>query len=191
MKFWVKVVGLRLNPQSPSESAPALSPYSVQNCPNILTKHSKDGVQKAPQLQNMAHQWHQEEIHMSQLIMDVRPAKTQISLIIRPVWSESSLYAHWVTKDPNFLHANRSHMLFCWFCQGFCHLLMCLNIAGRVANSVGPDQTPRSVASDQVQSISSGLSIEIPLQWRKKWLESNEHTHTTKDSRRVKFSRQG
>ena len=38
--------------------------------------------------------------------MTVHPAKTQISLGIRPVWSESSLYAHWVAKDPSFLHAD-------------------------------------------------------------------------------------
>ena len=36
----------------------------------------------------------------------VRPAKTQISLDIRPVWSEPSLCALWVVKDPNFLQAN-------------------------------------------------------------------------------------
>ena len=36
----------------------------------------------------------------------VRTAKTQISLDIRPVWSESSLYAHWAAKDPSFLHAD-------------------------------------------------------------------------------------
>ena len=36
----------------------------------------------------------------------VRPAKTQISLGIRPVWSESSLCAQWVAKDPSFLHAD-------------------------------------------------------------------------------------
>ena len=35
----------------------------------------------------------------------VHPAKTQISLGIRPVWSESSLCAQWVPKDPGFLHA--------------------------------------------------------------------------------------
>ena len=35
----------------------------------------------------------------------VRPAKTQISLGIRPVWSESSLCAQWVAKDLSFLHA--------------------------------------------------------------------------------------
>ena len=36
----------------------------------------------------------------------VRPAKTQISLGIRLVWSESSLCAQWVAKDPSFLHAD-------------------------------------------------------------------------------------
>ena len=38
--------------------------------------------------------------------MIVHQAKTQISLGIRPVWSESSLFAHWVAKDPSFLHAD-------------------------------------------------------------------------------------
>ena len=37
----------------------------------------------------------------------VRPAKTQISLGIHPVWSESSLCTQWVAKGPSFLHANR------------------------------------------------------------------------------------
>ena len=36
----------------------------------------------------------------------VRPAKTQISLGIRPVWSETSLCAQWVAKDQSFLHAD-------------------------------------------------------------------------------------
>ena len=36
--------------------------------------------------------------------MTVRQAKTQISLGMRPVWSESSLCAHWLAKDPSFLH---------------------------------------------------------------------------------------
>ena len=36
----------------------------------------------------------------------VRPAKTQISLGICPVWSESSPCAQWVAKDPSFLHAD-------------------------------------------------------------------------------------
>ena len=36
----------------------------------------------------------------------VYPAKTQISLGIHPVWSESSLYSQWVAKGPMFLHAD-------------------------------------------------------------------------------------
>ena len=35
-----------------------------------------------------------------------RPAKTQISLGIRPVWSESSLCTQWEAKDTNFLHVD-------------------------------------------------------------------------------------
>ena len=38
--------------------------------------------------------------------MSVRPAKTQISLGICPVWSESSLCTQWVAKVPSFLHAD-------------------------------------------------------------------------------------
>ena len=36
----------------------------------------------------------------------VRPAKTQIRLSIRPVWSESSLCTLWVAKDPLLLNAD-------------------------------------------------------------------------------------
>ena len=36
----------------------------------------------------------------------MRPAKTQISLGIHPVWSESSLSTQWVAQDPSFLHAD-------------------------------------------------------------------------------------
>ena len=38
--------------------------------------------------------------------MTVHPAKTQISLGSRPVWSESLLCAYWVAKDLSFLHAD-------------------------------------------------------------------------------------
>ena len=36
----------------------------------------------------------------------VHPAKTQISLGIHPVWSESLLCTQWVAKDSSFLHAD-------------------------------------------------------------------------------------
>ena len=38
--------------------------------------------------------------------MSARPANTQISLGIRPVWSESSLWAQRVAKDQSILHAD-------------------------------------------------------------------------------------
>ena len=38
--------------------------------------------------------------------MTVCPVKTQISLGIHPVWSESSLCTQLVAKDPSFLHAD-------------------------------------------------------------------------------------
>ena len=71
--------------------------------------------------------------------MIVRPAKTQISLGIRPVSSESSLGAQWVAKDPSFLQADSQdwadwadaqadlslcwvHMPFCLFCHEEAHI---------------------------------------------------------------------
>ena len=38
--------------------------------------------------------------------MTVRPAKTQISLVIHPVWSEYWVCAQCVAKDPSFLHVD-------------------------------------------------------------------------------------
>ena len=64
----------------------------------------------------------------------MHPAKTQLSLGIRPVWSEYSLCAQWVAKDPSYLHAlsedwsdwanaqadlslRWAHSSFFWFCH--------------------------------------------------------------------------
>ena len=44
----------------------------------------------------------------------VHPAKTQISLGIRTVWSESLLCSQRVAKDPSFLHGDS----FGWLCWG-------------------------------------------------------------------------
>ena len=49
--------------------------------------------------------WH-EPRHDKTNKVSVRPAKTQISLGIRPVWSDYSLCAQWVAKDPSFLRAD-------------------------------------------------------------------------------------
>ena len=61
----------------------------------------------------------------------MRLAKTQISLGIRPVWSESLLCAQWVAKDPSFLHADsedsdqtgRMPRLICVFAERTCHFV--------------------------------------------------------------------
>ena len=63
--------------------------------------------------------------------MTVRPVKTQISLGILPVWSESSLCAQWEAKDPSFLHADsedsdqtgRMPRLIWVFAGGTCHFV--------------------------------------------------------------------
>ena len=47
-----------------------------------------------------------EPLHDKTNKVTVHPAKTQISLGIRPVGSESLLCAQWVAKDSNFLHVD-------------------------------------------------------------------------------------
>ena len=88
----------------------------------------------------------------------VHPAKPQISLGNCIVWSESSLCAQWVAKDPSFLHADSEdadqtgwmprliwvlagrtmlHMPICWFCHKAAHLYSYLNAANgpKVSNT--------------------------------------------------------
>ena len=55
--------------------------------------------------------WNSRRNYMSRLMTkltkwSVRPAKTQISLGIRPVCSEPSLCIQWVAKNPTFLHVD-------------------------------------------------------------------------------------
>ena len=64
--------------------------------------------------------------------------------VFRPFWSESSLQAQWVAKDPRFLHANSedwsdwagaqsgpslrwAHMPLCWFCHEAAHFTLYLS----------------------------------------------------------------
>ena len=78
--------------------------------------------------------WQNELPHDNTNTMTVHPAKTQISMGIRPVWSESLLFAQWVVKDPRFLYADSEDSdqtglmpdwsesslgarSFCWFCH--------------------------------------------------------------------------
>ena len=77
------------------------------------TKHGKFLVNAAGQVSDLPKVDYDEWLittyelpHDKTNIMTVRPVKTQISLGIRLVWSESSLGTHWVAKDPSFLHAD-------------------------------------------------------------------------------------
>ena len=81
--------------------------------PNLAPRHFKDhtGVMLTVKHHNSYKVYHvclpvwSAPRHDKTNIMSVRPAKTQISLGIRPVWSESSQCAQWVAKDPSFLRA--------------------------------------------------------------------------------------
>ena len=62
----------------------------------------------------------------------VCPAKTPITLGIRPVWSESLLCTQWVAKDPSFFHADsedsdqngRMPRLIWVFAECTCHFVL-------------------------------------------------------------------
>ena len=71
--------------------------------------------------------------------MSVRPAKTQISLGIRPVWSESSLCAQWVAKGPRFLHAD-TRKICCNHPKIWTKMALTSNRPRQKCNSVDPDQ---------------------------------------------------
>ena len=94
---------------------------------------------------------------------------TQISLGIRPVWSESSLCAQWVAKDPSFLHANTLIRLggcpgrsesslgahsFCWFYHEVAHL-------DRVKRIwyLSPMRTAKVQASLRIRAVSPEPSL--------------------------------
>ena len=69
--------------------------------------------------------------------VSVCPAKTQISLGICPVWSESLLCAQWVAKDPRFLHADSEYSdqtgrmpRLIWVFTGCTHTLLVLSCCG-------------------------------------------------------------
>ena len=95
--------------------------------------------------------------HVKTNKVNVRPAKTQISLGIRPVWSEwcpgwseSSLCAQWVAKGPRFLHADsedsdqtgRMHRLI-WVFTGRTVILLVLSCRGSYMGLVeASDQEP-------------------------------------------------
>ena len=66
---------------------------------HLITLRSKKSERNEPQLDKTNK-------------VTVRPAKTRISLGIHPVWSDSSLCAQWVAKNPSFLHVDSEDSVF-------------------------------------------------------------------------------
>ena len=96
----------------------------------------------------------------------VRPAKTQISLGIRPVWSESSLCALWEAKDPSFFHADSEDWsdsadaqagLSLRWTHGFCHALAHMFLGPVVQSVVSLTSSLRvislTVLADSIHNI--------------------------------------
>ena len=102
----------------------------------------------------------------------VRPMKTQISLGICLVWSESSLCAQWVAKDLNFLHADSKDWSD-WADAGLgAHdILKVLSCAGSnicmfsdVATRIFP-QTSKTLTSPDVQASGRLWCLSMVLFW--------------------------
>ena len=117
--------------------------------------------------------------------MTVHPAKSQISLGIRPIWSESLLCAQWVAKDPSFLHADSkdwpdwgvaqadlslrwAHMPFCWFCHDAAHFFF-----GFTCTCLAASIFPRSISREPEVSRALTLSGSISrARWQNFWANS-------------------
>ena len=107
------------------------------------------------------------------------PATPQISLGIRPVWSESSLCAQWVGKDSSFLHADSedsdqtgrmSRLIWVfdghtWFCHEAAHYCNDRRYSDRQvwANSVHPGSTLFAVQSASYGSIRIWLNHTVQI----------------------------
>ena len=79
-----------LFPQKEFQTKTSLSLGHLDQIWKMLYKRKYSGVWKTKK----------EPPHDKTNKITVHPAKTQISLDIRPVWSESSLWAQWVGQDP-------------------------------------------------------------------------------------------
>ena len=107
----------------------------------------------------------------------VRPARTQISLGIWSDWSESSLCAQWVAKDPSILHADSedwsdwanaradlslcwAHMPFCWFCHEAAHINLCYEIVACKAERV---QCKVAIVTLTVSQIQKEVHVHLAI----------------------------
>ena len=104
--------------------------------------------------------------------MTVRPAKTQISLGIRPVWSESSLCAQRVAKDPKFLHADSEDAdqtgqmpWLIWVFAGRTLILLVLSCRGSYTVKIENIGTPEIIAVITQKSQQGGLGMTNSPVW--------------------------
>ena len=94
-----------------ADNCPSLNPPYVAKVPMnppLTRKQYEESVQYWPTNFHEDKKWVErfEPPHDKTNKVTVHPAKTQISVGICPVWSEPSLCAQWVAKDPSFLHAD-------------------------------------------------------------------------------------
>ena len=107
--------------------------------------------------------------------MTVRPTKTQISLGIRLVWSESSLCTQWVAKDPSFLpmrtaKTGRMPRLI-WVFAGRTVILLVLSWGGLIMISLVPkDPFVRIYSSVPFRLLWFGFNIRRLL-YLALWIE--------------------
>ena len=111
--------------------------------------------------------WFMSRIVTKRTNRHVRPAKTQISLGIRPVWSESSLSAwrklgslatHWAHSEDS---DQTGHMPFCWFCQD--PALVCL-LFGHIDESLHADRITWLYVYQPQHNLSTPVMYYWPFQ---------------------------
>ena len=101
----------------------------------------------------------------------MRPAKTQISLGIRPVWSEHSLCALWIAKNQILLHADSEDSdktgllpILIWVVAGAYVILLVLSCFGSFT-SVKNDRTDDS-ENNGCYSISCRTTRWNVIRWK-------------------------
>ena len=83
----------------------------------------------------------------------MRPARTQISLGIRPVWSESSLCAQWVANDPRFFHADSKD-----WSDWVCHVEMLVLSCG---GSFSSSNSSNMINQERKKSFSAIMKVMV------------------------------